>query len=56
MTGPSGNRALAFVSDITERKRSEDALRRSNVMLQAQADQLRQRAEQLRRLASYNFV
>lgn len=50
--GPSGNRALAFVSDITDRKRNEDALRRNNTTLQAQADQLRQRAEQLRRLAS----
>jgi PAS domain S-box-containing protein len=48
----AGGRALAFVTDISQRKRAEDDLRRSHAALQAHADSLRHRTEQLRRLAS----
>ncbi len=48
----SGRRALAFVSDVTERKRAEEELRRSHAILQAQAATLHHRTLQLRHLAS----
>jgi PAS domain S-box-containing protein len=49
---PRGLRIIAFVTDITARKRADDALRQSRDALAAQAAELQHRADQLRRLAS----
>jgi PAS domain S-box-containing protein len=47
-----GARAIAFVTDISERRQAEDALRRSHAELNAYVHELQHRNNQLRRLTS----
>lgn len=52
VTTADGGRTVAFVTDVTERKRAEAELRRSHVALRERALELERRTAQLGRLAS----